>query len=338
MSIEQFSNISLRGRVAYAISCLENMISALEYDINDWEIVLNYLWTFTDIRYLDDWNEIIVEVIPENLLEFETYEEQKFAHLSKEEYLYLRKLYKSCDLSIHILIREIFELGISHAYSVIEGHGKNSLKCMEQIILFMEKNQFPLPDVRLFLMYSFEENRGWGNRFNGKRISKLLRVRRVDKHLYDLITKVKVTLEAEPDSIIYGELGAGRSDLEMKDTALQSYLEFLKQFNGARCGAIDLWSFETLSSHQYRIADIRGGPDQWLEIGQILYEPLVINKYSGHIYYCKQDHQEVWTKKDLGDFNHFLCHYVFGLKYEEIVPDVHQDEWYSLLDKINRIS
>ncbi len=50
----------------------------------------------------------------------------------------------------------------------------NSLNCLEKIILFMEKNQFPLPDVRLFLMYSFDENRGWGNWFDGKRISKWL--------------------------------------------------------------------------------------------------------------------------------------------------------------------
>ncbi len=40
MSIEPFSNISLRGRVAYAISCLENMISAWDYDINNWESVM----------------------------------------------------------------------------------------------------------------------------------------------------------------------------------------------------------------------------------------------------------------------------------------------------------
>ncbi len=157
----------------------------------------------------------------------------------------------------------------------------------------------------------------------------------MDKPLYDLITKLKVTLEAEPDSIIYGELGEGRPNLEMKDTALELYLEFLKKFDGARCRVIDLWSFETLTSHQYRIAGFMGEPDEWLEVGQILYEPLVINKNSGHIYYFTQNHQEVWTKGDLGDFNHFLCHYVFGLKYKEIVPDVYRDDWYSLLEKIN---
>lgn len=160
----------------------------------------------------------------------------------------------------------------------------------------------------------------------------------MDEHLYDLITKVKATLEAEPDSIIYGELGAGNTGVEVNDTVLKLYLEFLGKFDGARCGVIDLWSFETLASHQYRIADFRGGLDQWLEVGQILYEPLVINKHSGYIYRFTQNHQEVWTKVNLGEFNSFLFHYVFGLKYEELVPDVHQDDWLKFLQKLNLAS
>lgn len=68
--MEKFRHISMRGRVAYGISCFENAIIALKYDINDWKIVLNYLWEFTNIQYLDDWNDIVVELIPENLTEF----------------------------------------------------------------------------------------------------------------------------------------------------------------------------------------------------------------------------------------------------------------------------
>ncbi len=54
MNIGKFGHISMRGRVAYGISCFENAIVALKYDINDWKIVLNYLWEFTNIQYLDD--------------------------------------------------------------------------------------------------------------------------------------------------------------------------------------------------------------------------------------------------------------------------------------------
>lgn len=174
MDIEQFKHISLRGRVAYGIICFENILIALNYDPNDWKIVLNYLWEFTSIPYLDDWNETIVELIPENLMEFKTYEEEEFERLSKDEYLYLYKLYQNIDSSIDIVLRDIYELGISHAYSVIEGYGESSLNSLQKIIDFMIDNNFSLPDIESFLKYSIKENRGWGDKFDGIELSKFL--------------------------------------------------------------------------------------------------------------------------------------------------------------------
>ncbi|MDR9856627.1 hypothetical protein RJP21_23775 [Paenibacillus sp. VCA1] len=172
--MEKFKNISFRGRVAYGISCFENALIALKYDLNDWKFILNYLWDFTSIQYLDDWNDIVVELIPENLLEFKTYEEEEFERLSKEEFIYLYNLYQNVDKSIDILIRNIYELGISHAYTVIEGYGESSLKSLDRIIKFMIENKFPLPSLDPFLSFSIEENRGWGNKFDGKSLSKIL--------------------------------------------------------------------------------------------------------------------------------------------------------------------
>ncbi|KAA8756747.1 hypothetical protein [Paenibacillus sp. UASWS1643] len=174
MDMEQFKYISLRGRVAYGISCFENIILTLKYDVNDWKLVLNYLWEFTSTQYLDDWNEVVVELIPENLLEFQTYEEHEFERLSKDEFLYLFKLYQYIDRSINTSIRDIYELGISHAYSVIEGYGENSLNSLQKIINFMNHSNFPLPDIQSFLIYSIKENRGWGDKFDGTKVSKII--------------------------------------------------------------------------------------------------------------------------------------------------------------------
>ncbi|WP_235617226.1 hypothetical protein [Lysinibacillus mangiferihumi] len=112
---------------------------------------MNYLWEFTSIQYLDQWSDTIVELIPDNLLEFKTYEEDAFERLSKDKFLYLYKLYQNIDKSIGILVRAIYELGISHAYTVIEGYGESP-----------------------FLSFSIEENRGWGNKFDGTSLSKIL--------------------------------------------------------------------------------------------------------------------------------------------------------------------
>lgn len=72
---EDLKNISLRGRVAFGIRCFENALLALQYNVSQWRIVLDYLWSFTNIDFLDDWSGLIAEIIPENLLEFKSYEE-----------------------------------------------------------------------------------------------------------------------------------------------------------------------------------------------------------------------------------------------------------------------
>ncbi|WP_338555851.1 hypothetical protein [Paenibacillus sp. KS-LC4] len=167
MNIDKFINISMRGRVAYGISCLENALLSFKYDLNDWKIVLNYLWEFTSIQYLDDWNDAAVELIPENLLEFRMYEEHEFERLSKQEFVYLYNLYQDIDVSIDKLIRSIYELGVSHVYTEIEGYGESSLKSLERLVNVMFINNFPLPSIEPFLKYSIKENRGWGNKFEG---------------------------------------------------------------------------------------------------------------------------------------------------------------------------
>ena len=167
INIEQFRQISFRGRVAFGVSCFENALIALKYDSNDWKIVLNYLWKFTSIQYLDDWNDVVVELIPKNLLEFKTYEEEEFERLSKDEY-------QVVEDSINVLFRHIYNLGISHVYTIIEEYGEDSLLSSEVLINFMIENKFPLPNIEPYLKFSIVENRGWGNKFIGTELSKIL--------------------------------------------------------------------------------------------------------------------------------------------------------------------
>ncbi|MGG4221603.1 hypothetical protein ABEW32_25700 [Paenibacillus jamilae] len=174
MHMEKFRHISMRGRVAYGINCFENAIIALKYDVNDWNIVLNYLWEYTNIQYLDDWNDIFIELTPENLTEFKTYEEEELEKLSKDEFIYLYSLYQNIDEPVAALLRGIYELGISHAYTVIEGYGESSLKSLERIIKLMIDYNIPLPSIEPFLKFSIEENRGWGDKFDGTKLSKIL--------------------------------------------------------------------------------------------------------------------------------------------------------------------
>ncbi|MEQ7052830.1 hypothetical protein ABN764_19495 [Paenibacillaceae sp. P-4] len=174
MSMEKFKQISLRGRVAYGVSCFENVLLALKYNLNDWKIVLNYLWEFTNSSNLEECNTIANELIPENLLEFKTYEKHEFERLSKEEFLHLYKLYQDIDESINSLLYSIHELGASHAYGTVSGYGKSSLKSLERLIILMSDHKYPLPSVEKFLIFPINKNNGCGNKFEGTKLSKIL--------------------------------------------------------------------------------------------------------------------------------------------------------------------
>ncbi|MGG3283320.1 hypothetical protein [Paenibacillus solani] len=128
-------------------------------------------------------------------------------------------------------------------------------------------------------------------------------------------------------------LNEGITDIKLDKDYLKQYFEFLTESDGARFGAVDLWSFEELPSHQFRVTEFFGGTEKWFEVGQVLYEPLVIEKSSGQVYCFFQGHP-ARVGQTLGDFNLFLLNYVFGRKYEELVPNVQSEEWYQFLKRI----
>ncbi|MEK4171376.1 hypothetical protein MHI22_07360 [Lysinibacillus sp. FSL L8-0312] len=174
MNIQIFRKISLNGRVSFSISCLENTLQYLDYDVNEWRIILEYLWDFTSIKYIDDWSGVISEIIPENLLEFKLYEEHDFEYLDEENFEFLSKLYQNLDKKIEFVMTSIYYIGTSHAYTKIVDYGQDSLDELEILINYLIENHIPLPDVNPFKLFSIGENNGWGNAFVGSKLSKIL--------------------------------------------------------------------------------------------------------------------------------------------------------------------
>lgn len=174
MNKDDFKNISLSGRVAFGINCFENLLFSLKYNVNDWRLVLECLWEFTSIQYLDEWSGKVVEIIPDHLLEFKTYEEHDFEYLDERNFKYLYNLYQNIDEKIDFVITAIYNIGTSHAYSIIVKYGQRSLDELEILLNYMTKNDIPLPDIKPFEKFSIEENKGWGNKFNGIKLSKIL--------------------------------------------------------------------------------------------------------------------------------------------------------------------
>lgn len=146
------------------------------------------------------------------------------------------------------------------------------------------------------------------------------------------VEKVGNELLADPNSIIYGELNSGIEKSLENNTIPVEYYYFLELSNGARCGGIDIWSYEELPSHQFRVSDFSGGNEKWIEVGQVLYEPLVIDKEAGTVFLYKDEQK---LEGVAGDFKDFSLYYIFGKKYKELIPDSHLDEWFQLLKRLD---
>ncbi|MBE6842549.1 MAG: hypothetical protein E7510_06920 [Ruminococcus sp.] len=153
--------------------------------------------------------------------------------------------------------------------------------------------------------------------------------------LKTVIKTIRLELNNDPDGIIIGKIRNGNTEQsDNSNPKIQSYFDFLKECNGVRCGSIDIFGADIIQDYQFMVNNIPGGNDKWLYIGQILYEPVVINKIDSKVYRFFRGNEDINTADCLGLFDEFLLNYVFGDKYAEIVPDAEDDEWYRFLKKI----
>ena len=105
--MEELKNISIRGRMAYLISSFENVL--LHYNCNkeEWRWLLEKLWSYTKIQYIDDWMYELAEYMPNSILE-DTMEDAEYI---TEEFKYLHRLYSNSNQEIHLFLKIIFECG-----------------------------------------------------------------------------------------------------------------------------------------------------------------------------------------------------------------------------------
>ena len=75
--MEELKNISIRGRMAYLISSFENVL--LHYNCNkeEWRWLLEKLWSYTKIQYIDDWMYELAEYMCCSLCKLLQYEYYK---------------------------------------------------------------------------------------------------------------------------------------------------------------------------------------------------------------------------------------------------------------------
>ena len=149
--------------------------------------------------------------------------------------------------------------------------------------------------------------------------------------LETIITHYRNCLVALPDAILIGEIPEGAENIppEVLQLIAPAHCAFLKLCNGGSFGDIILWSTEELLDNQYRVP---ADQSSWYEIGQLLYEPLFLDKHTQHVIFPADSYEGI--EESDGEFNTCISEYIFGSKYKEkiIGYDNANDDWSGFLN------
>lgn len=173
MNTNQFKQVSLVGRIAYGIMCAEYYAKAT-YPDKDWTPLFKNMWAITNAQYWDEWANKYIEVIPEYLFEFPTYEASDFEYLSKPEYDVFTKLQRNTSPLWNNILKKIYEMEEIYAYSTIPGIGLESISILSEIIKILDEAGIQLPPIEKVAFSHFEEREGWGEHFDGSQLSTII--------------------------------------------------------------------------------------------------------------------------------------------------------------------
>ena len=149
--------------------------------------------------------------------------------------------------------------------------------------------------------------------------------------LETIITHYKNRLASLPDAILIGEIPEGAESIspEVLQYITPVHSAFLKLCNGGAFGDIILWSVEELLENQYSVPSEQ---PSWYEIGQLLYEPLFLDKHSQCVIFPTDVYEGIEGIEV--DFDTFVREYIFGNKYKEKIIDYdnENDDWSAFLN------
>ena len=145
-----------------------------------------------------------------------------------------------------------------------------------------------------------------------------------------IITHYRNRLASLPDAILIGEIPEGAKSIppQMLKYIAPVHSAFLMFCNGGSFGDIILWSVEELLENQYRIP---AEQPSWYEIGQLLYEPIFLDKHTQCVIFPTDVYEGIEGIEV--DFDTFVREYIFGSKYKEkiIGYDNEDDDWSAFL-------
>lgn len=162
-----FKKISINGRMAFGIRCLEEYLTENKIK-NIWtERLINTLWEFTSSQNLPEWDAKVSDLTPECILDNHPKNiAENYKSLTESEFKSLKDFYLKVDDKLIFLINLVIDIGTTDLYGATGKHSSYTLKSTMEVYKFAKKELHELPDLNKFNFTKFSESNGWGNRVN----------------------------------------------------------------------------------------------------------------------------------------------------------------------------
>lgn len=161
-----FEKISVMGRVAFCIACLEKFICEKGYEKEGFGFIFRQLWSFREAEFVDDYAFKVAELAPDAVLD-ESAELSESEFFSAGELNEVRALYQEIsedDLkTISYLFAEINDILAYHMYTGKTLSAQYSLDIMEnQVYPLMMEILDDCPRAEDFREYDIDVDVCWG--------------------------------------------------------------------------------------------------------------------------------------------------------------------------------
>lgn len=117
---------------------------------------------------LEDWMYELAEYLPNSVLH-DAMDDAEY--ITENEFRYLYKLYSNTIQDVHSFLGIIFLCGTLEMYSTIRGHSFTTMEEVEKAVAILKANNIDIIPIEPFMKYSFEEDGGWGRKFDGRSLS-----------------------------------------------------------------------------------------------------------------------------------------------------------------------
>ena len=172
---KEFKNLSIRARIAYAIMCFEEYV-LVKYPTINFSKVGVWMWAIvsTTEPNVDELAYKYLNIVPECLYEFDSFEKGYFEDFSKEEYDTFVEIIPKDDEILNYLMNEICEIVMIHMYTTFSSTDNESIVELKNITNKLVEVKIPLPDISLLAKYNPDLCDGWGCEISHKGLFKIL--------------------------------------------------------------------------------------------------------------------------------------------------------------------